>query len=358
MRRLDRYVIKELFTPIFIGTVVIAMLFVANEFIAIFREINVEAIPLITTAQLVAYKTPGWLVMTLPVGMAIGTSLAITRLARDSELTAMRAAGIPFRRVLLPIIIIGIGFSAADWYLVEKVVPKTSEKFRRLSAEVAQLAYRPTFRPDLFIQLDNYLALFGSVTTKAGEDYIEINDVFLVERPQATELLIYEAKSGTYTDGVWRLENPVITHKIGNRVDAVKSQEEMIINQEIRISDLFSTPSPEEESAESLWIAISQARSMGVVPTSLLVSFYTKFSVPASCVIFALTGAVFAAGLSRLGPFTGLLVSLALVMLYYNIHVISTQILGKNEIVSPELAAWLPNIIYAALTLFALWRFK
>jgi len=86
--------------------------------------------------------------------------------------------------------------------------------------------------------------------------------------------------------------------------------------------------------------------------TNLQVTLHIKYSVPASCLVFAITSGLLGIKLSRSGPFVGVMLSLGVVMLYYNAHVICTQILTKHGWVNPVMAAWLPNIIFL---LFALW---
>jgi len=84
MRKLDRYIWREMGVPLFSGVIVIAMLFMANDVIAIFKELNVANIPQVMVAQLVLLKLPGWLSLTLPVGVTLGVSLALSRLTRES----------------------------------------------------------------------------------------------------------------------------------------------------------------------------------------------------------------------------------------------------------------------------------
>ena len=49
-----------------------------------------------------------------------------------------------------------------------------------------------------------------------------------------------------------------------------------------------------------------------------------------------------------------MLVSMVVVLLYFNAWVICTQIIGKNPSVNPAIAAWLPNILFLIAGLFGL----
>jgi lipopolysaccharide export system permease protein len=63
-----------------------------------------------------------------------------------------------------------------------------------------------------------------------------------------------------------------------------------------------------------------------------------------------------AVNFARSGAFMGVLLSIFLVLLYYNAYVISTEILGRNSWVSPVVAAWLPNVVFLVLGLVFLRR--
>ena len=128
MRKLDRYLLGELLVPLLIGTVVIALLFVANDLIAIYKTFNVDAVPRLAIVQMLLYKLPSWMNYTFPIGMALGASLAVSRLARESEITAMRAAGIRVSRILLPIVVAGGLVSVANYLVVERLIPPATKE--------------------------------------------------------------------------------------------------------------------------------------------------------------------------------------------------------------------------------------
>jgi lipopolysaccharide export LptBFGC system permease protein LptF len=54
----------------------------------------------------------------------------------------------------------------------------------------------------------------------------------------------------------------------------------------------------------------------------------------------------------------GVLVSLIIVWLHFNLFVITGEIFGKNTWVSPVLAAWIPNVLFAAVGLLFLRRLE
>lgn len=356
MKRLDRYILKELTVPLIVGTVIIALLFVANEFIRIFKDFNLQYFPLISIIQLVIFRLPQWLILTLPVGTAIGAALAMSRLARETEITALRAAGVPVRRIMWPILLAGFAMSVANLAIVELVLPASSQKYRQLAGDLAILSFQPTFQQDAFFKLDRYLVSFEQIERR-NDDSMLLTNAVIIERQSSEEMLIYKAANGTYKDGVWDFPQASIIHIQGKNVIVVDGKQ-FVINEPIKLQEIFRSPEPEEITAQELWKSIQESRRLGQNPRQKLVAFHVKFSVPASCIIFALTSAMVAIWMSRAGPFVGLLLSLTLVLLYYNAYVICTQIFGRMGIVEPWLAAWLPNFAYILLAVIAARRIR
>lgn len=78
MKTLDRYIIRELIVPFLIGTVAVVLMFQANTLIYMMKTYSVSNVPPLALAQIILYKTPDFLRMTLPVGMALASSLSNT----------------------------------------------------------------------------------------------------------------------------------------------------------------------------------------------------------------------------------------------------------------------------------------
>lgn len=355
MKRIDRYILKEMMVPMFVGTVIIALLFMANEFIAIFKNFEITRLPFTAIVQMVLYRMPEWLSLTLPSGTAIGVALAVSRLARESEITAMRAAGVPIRRIFLPILLVGIAVSVANFLIVEKLMPPAAKEYRKIVSQSSFVANAPAFKSNVMLQLDRYTAHFGTIQ-RTREGTILLHDILIIERPKSGEVWLYVAEDGTYDDGIWTIDKPLGWAM--NRTDliAIESMDELVITERIRIPDLYSAPVPEEETLKELRDAIERGKASGIDTTLLEVAYHVKFSLPTSCFVFAIAAAAIAVSLSRAGPFVGLIVSMALVMLFYNIHIVSTEIIGKNGWLPPVLAAWLPNILYAVVAVVLVWR--
>ncbi len=354
MKRLDRYILREMFTPMLVGTLVIALLFMANEFIAIFKNFEVTRLPFSAILQMVFFRMPFWLSLTLPSGTAIGVALAVSRLARESEITAMRAAGLPLRRIFMPILLVGLLVGVANFYIVEKLIPPAAKAYKNVTNKASVLGSAPAFKSNVMLQLDQYTANFGEVQRLKGGEVL-LKDAVIFERPKLGETWLYTSPQGTYKDGVWDFPSSYCWRFSGIQLMAGQSQH-LVINQVIRVGDLFVQPAPEESTAEDLRVAIQRGKASKTDTTNLEVAYHVKYSLPASCLVFALTSAAFAVAMMRSGPFVGLIVSMGLVMLFYNAHIVCTEIIGQKGWLPPIVAAWLPDVLYLIVALILIWR--
>ena len=356
IKKLDRYIIREMLVPFLIGTIAVVLMFQINELIALYKNFNLSAVPMTAVIQVILFRTPTYLNMTLPVGMSLASSLAISRLTRESELTAIRSAGVSILRVVRPVVFAGIAVALANFWVAERVMPDATRKAIERQNDIGTLALNPEFKANVLQQVGEYMVSIGTVQ-KGADGAIKLTDITLTTRPRPGEEVVITSPNGTYKGGIWIIKEPYLRmFKDENLVDA-RPDKDMLIKEPIRLENLFGAASPpEQQSIAQLAKAIEMDKKAKRDTTVMEVSYYVRFSVPAACIVFALTGPVFAVWLARSGPFIGVLLSIVLVLVYYNAFIICTEIIGRNGWLTPMLSAWLPNIIFAVLGLFALRR--
>ena len=358
MKKLDTYLYREMVVPFLIGTVAVVMMFQINTYMALAKTLNLENVPFQAVMQFILYKTPEFLQMTLPVGMSLAAALAMTRLARESELTAMRAAGVRILRVIRPVAVFGLAVSALNYWDVEYVMPKATQKANAIAYQAGILGMsKQSFKSNALIELDNQSASFGSVI-RTKDDRLTISGITLFERRDTGNVLITTADSATYDRGVWTFKNGNMYQFKGADLIAMKPKGKFIINEKIVVGSMFENTAPEEMSMGELRQEIASRKKTGQDSKDLEVKLQSRFSVPVACAVFSIVSPIFAILFARSGGFVGVLVSFVTVLLYYNAFVVSTMILGKLDAVPVWFAAWSPNLIFSILGLLALRRLE
>jgi len=103
MRILTRYILGEVTSHALIGTAIFTFVIYTKELGQILELIVRNSAPLPSAIELFLLIIPEALTITLPAGVLIGILIGLSRLAADSEITAMKASGIgigTFLRIL------------------------------------------------------------------------------------------------------------------------------------------------------------------------------------------------------------------------------------------------------------------
>ena len=210
MRTLDRYLLSEMIPPFIVGISVVIGMLVGNTLFAllnlIFKNDLWGFIP-----RLIIFNIPSLLVLTLPVGTALAAALAVNRWARDSEITPIRMAGVPLRRVFLPIFCVGLFASLFSFWIGEHVVPRAQVEFQKTQS--AMLGYAIASSPVLIsnrvftFQNYSFFVREADKNVPGRPDALSVRGVMIYETasdPSGFPRLI-TAKTAIYDNGLWVL---------------------------------------------------------------------------------------------------------------------------------------------------------
>lgn len=357
IKRLDNYMLRELFVPFLIGTIAVVFMFQINAYMWYAKNFDLSNVPMIATLQVIYYRTPEFMNMTLPVGTSLAGSLAMSRIARESELTAMRTCGTPILRIIMPIAFAGVLVALGDFYMIEKIMPDASRRSNEIARKVGVEGSLPLVSRNVPLRLGRYSAFFGQVN-RGDHDTLDVQDVLLVQRKEPGVWAMTTSDTAHYERGKWTFRNSFYREMKGDEVTVIKTIKDFVVHEEILVDTLLSPGVPEEKNLAELHEQIDLSTKLGRDTKWLQVKVYEKYAVPASCIVFALVSPIFAILFSRSGGFVGVLISIVMVLIYYNGYVIGTEILVKYAFMPAWLCAWITNILFATLGLFAIRRLE
>lgn len=96
---------------------------VANEFRERYKDLPIAYISVLDLARLVLYFLPAVAPIILVITYMMGILLAFVRFSQHNEITAMKAAGIPLKRVVMPVIVGGAFLAVASFLIQDCVQP-------------------------------------------------------------------------------------------------------------------------------------------------------------------------------------------------------------------------------------------
>src|SRR6478735_4873455 len=100
MRRLDRYIFREILVPGLIALVALTFIVLSRKGGLLIDIIVRQSPTAVEIWTLVAALLPAVLTVTLPMGVLMGILTGFSRLSSDSEIIALRASGISMWRIL------------------------------------------------------------------------------------------------------------------------------------------------------------------------------------------------------------------------------------------------------------------
>src|SRR5258706_2716115 len=100
MRILDRYVIREVLLPFFIGLLVFTFILIIPFLIQYAEAFIAKGVPTTVVLRVMATLLPQALALSIPAALLIGLLIAFGRLSADREFVAMQACGVSIARLL------------------------------------------------------------------------------------------------------------------------------------------------------------------------------------------------------------------------------------------------------------------
>lgn len=366
MKRIDLYMAREMIVPFLIGQGAVVLMLTGTVLYNNADTFLNYRIPAQGVARIAFYFLPYLVSLTMPVATAIAASLAVSRLARDSEITVMRASGISLRRIFLPIWAAGLLLSVGDFAFGERVVPWATRQYERTMSQLSRSMPFLAPRERQVVQSPDrkYTVYIGRMALEGGRALLYDVTMLAARGAQPTPTVIV-APRAAYADGVWTLYDASVhayedagrreTYTHADRLEIPFRLAERTFNLIYLQLPLYS------QSATSTWSElgrrIADERRAGWVNPQDLLDYHFKLSVPFSCLVFALVCPPMSLRFARAGSFMGVLLSIILVFVYWN-TLLAAKILGARypNVLPPAVAGWGQNALFAGIGLFALWR--
>ena len=357
MRLLDRYVIRNFVQVYFYciaGFTSIWLIFDVSDNISSFIDNHIR---LSLVARYYATQIPQVLIILLPVALLLSLLFALGRMSRSNEIVSMLTAGVSLPRVLLPLIGIGLLTVAASMALNYSLAPHAelarkkflSEAQSRPATQIQGQVFRN--RTDLRTWFIQNFRLGDNMFNNVQVLQQDANDNIVMSYVAARAYYRPETKT-------WDLENVRLAY-----YDAAGNITKEEFRPTLTIEHWSETPfrlSSANVQAESL--SVPELREYlhfnADFPPTLLAPFRTHFqyrlALPWTCLVVVCIAAPLGIGYSRRGVLSS--VAAAVILVFSNNFLVHLFLaLGEGDRVPGWIAAWTPNILFAAIGLYLLY---
>jgi lipopolysaccharide export system permease protein len=322
-------------------------------------------------AEYIAVTIPGFLALVLPLALLVSLLYTLGKLHRASEFTAMRAAGVGFLRLTLPIWIVGLLACGLMWWLNTSLVPWSIEK-SEATRQTLQFSHESTrgIAQDRIgavesVGFDNRAerrmwffnrysrALdrgFGVSVSELDSQRREIRRVVAAEAAYDARRRGWVFKDGRELTFAPESGELIADHPF-HEIVATNYHEEaaLMLLIDRRPIDLSLHQLRELiaylESEHNPKVVDYAVRYFGLIADTLAPLIVIAIAIP-----FAMTGV-------RVNPAVGVSKSIGLFFLYYILSNLGAS-LAKQGSIEPEFAAWLPNLGMLGLALWLCLRMR
>jgi LPS export ABC transporter permease LptF/LPS export ABC transporter permease LptG len=361
MRILTRYTLREVASHAVIGVAIFTFVLFTRDLGRILELVVRASAPLPSVAQIFFYTVPLALTYTIPMSVLVGILIGLSRLAADSEITAMRASGMGVWTFLRMVSI----FAIAAWLLALAngvyVAPWSQASLSRLEDQLKGSQVSFEVQPRVFYEGFPKLVLYvQDVHTAQGAAVWK--NVFLADITDAANPSITLAKEGILVaEGQDRLH---LHLSDGSTHETDPSQANHYQISTFQQTDIpIELPPTEAKTEDTIPVAVvptwdlpAHARRVDPVAARwYLIEFHRRFALPTACLVLALVGIPLGLSSKKSGKSGGFVLTIVLVFTYYVVSLLGVS-LARQGHVTPALGAWLANIVFFAGGVFLLWQ--
>jgi lipopolysaccharide export system permease protein len=340
-RTLDRYVSSEFLRLFMLFAIAAPLLFILGDLTDNLDRYMDRGLSLGKVGLIYVYQFPLYVYYSFPIASLIGTIFTVNNMTRHAELSAAKAGGVSFWRLLAPLPVLGVLLTFVALGLSE-LVPVTTRMRSELidrrgpdNRARTEFVYRATDGYAFAIRridLDG-ARITGLVMEREGDEP-RIPSIHV----KAREAVYDPLKGWTVLQGQMRM--------------LIGEEERLFDFSELHPTRFSETPEqllaepkkPEEMRYDELGEFIEVLQRSGGNPLELMAARAEKIALPVATLIIMLFGAPLANSTQRGGTAYGIGISLGITILYLMAFRIckAAAITGT---LPPDLAPWIPNIL-------------
>jgi LPS export ABC transporter permease LptF/LPS export ABC transporter permease LptG len=378
VRILTRYILKEIGSHAIIGVALFTFIIFMRDLGRLLELIVRNSAPLPSVAEIFLFTLPATFIITLPMGVLVGILVGLSRLAADSEVTAIRASGMGVGMFVRAVSI----FAICAWllgmvnsiYIAPDSAVALSHLQERLKTSQASFEIQPRVFYEDFKNIVLYVQ--DAIPTKGqalwrGIFLADISDpsspkITLAQRgallSDGPNKLRFHLEEGTQQEIVPKVKDQYsITTFDNTEIPLVLPNDEnkphdLLPVAELDLRSLLNNAARERKAALTYYPWDMGSYNYDLIKARYYeIEFHRRFALPFACLVLAMVGIPLGLSARKGGKSTGFVLTILLVVVYYFFSLLGVQMARQGKM-SPWFGSWMGNIFFFVAGLFLLWR--
>ncbi len=362
---LSRHIFREVATSAFLGTVLFTFVLFLQKLGRLFEQLVTSSATLEQVGSLFLLILPQTFPFSIPVGILTGVLIAMGRMSSDGEIVALRAAGVPSRRVTAPVLTFAAMGLAVAAYATCILTPWATRETFRIVNDMGAAQVTAEIQPRVFEEQFPNRVLY--VEDVIPGPVVKWRNVFMADLrpPDQRDGAGDRGEAPRITLAAEAIAVPdLVNNRIqlslrnGSNFETARKVEEYYAQAFPKGEQVLDAPRRSEKKAKDytelemgpLW---EQAREH--VPARI--EFHQRLALPVACVVLALVAVPLGISSRKGGKSAAFVMTVALGFLYYMAQ-ISLVALARQGTLPVGVAVWIPNIVFAALAAILMARLE
>jgi LPS export ABC transporter permease LptG len=372
---IPRYIVGAMAPYILIALLMLTAILLAQQSARLAEIVIYADLPFTLLGSISAALLPGVLVFSIPLATLAGIVVGFSRMGSDSEIVAMRAAGVGSWTMIWPALLIGLLFTGATTYLHLKEAPEAARDLERIALEGMLAKLESPVEPRTFNTLPRYVIYVRDGNKELGT----WGRVFISAQGSDRNTELYTARSGRI-DSSGDQSELVLTDVLITRFPDATSEgkpdppasdsltgddensyvvdrsEQLRFSINTGRSDIVQRLNQRDTNADAMdWRDLRERAASGTVDEQkeAVRVLNRRAALSLAPLFFSLLGAILGLRIRRGGKSAGVLVTIIVVIIYYLLSLLGES-LARAGSISPYVGPWLATIFILGLSLLFL----
>ena len=180
----SKYILKEHVGPLVFALSALTSLMLLNYVAKKFGDLVGKGLSWRVIVEFFALSVPFTVAMTLPMAILVATLHAFSRLASENEITAYKASGVSMHRLVAPVLVAALAFTAFMLFFNDQVLPRANHRLATLTGDISRKKPTVAFKETIINEVSpNRLYLRAGRINRATSMMREVT-IFDLSLPQ------------------------------------------------------------------------------------------------------------------------------------------------------------------------------
>ncbi len=351
-KRLDRYILKELIGPFFLGMFILLFILVSQQILKLMELVIDKGVDLLSVLELFLRLLPSFLVITIPMAVMMATVTTFNRLSADNEIIALHASGVSFFRIFRPVLI----FALVVGFLTLSMGFMAGPNKGSLSTLAVKLLIN---QASLGLEEGQFNGMFSNmmIYVESMPTFSKLKGVFIYDQRKQDAPVVISAKEAVLVtnQNTQTISMHLIDGSLHQKAGSSDRYQKMTFaNYDISLDFSEIAQKQEEQKGRSyaqLQAQVTETQGKDLKALRRLSRFYRRYLFSLAAFIFCIMGVplgIISGRITRVGGFSA---GIFMIILYYILLTLGDSLIAAG-VATPFFAALFPLLVLTPLCFY------